>query len=152
MPQRTSSDLRRPSSSRSRHSSAQRLEHVRAGGDGEELRGFAWWFSSAAVGDEWSLARLRELLEAGGRIHPDHVVAARLAEIRGEHLLAAVELIELLIETGTRSWFVLGAREHISAIVADGLAAGGEAEARARDVIGRLVARGHRDFEGLLPG
>jgi hypothetical protein len=129
-----------------------RLEHVRAGGDGEELRGFAWWFSSGVLGDEWSLARLRDLLEAGGRIHPDHVVAARLAEIRGEHLLTAVELIELLIETGTRSWFVLGAREHISVIVADGLAAGGEAEARARDVIGRLVARGHRDFEGLLPG
>lgn len=129
-----------------------RLDHVRAGGDGEELRGFAWWFSSGVLGDEWSLARLRDLLEAGSRIHPDHVVAARLAEIRGEHLLAAVELIELLIEIGTRSWFVLGAREHISAIVADALAAGGEAEARARDVIGRLVARGHRDFEGLLPG
>ena len=129
-----------------------RLEHVRAGGDGEELRGFAWWFSSGALGDEWSLGRLRDLLEAGGRIHPDHVVAARLAEIRGEHLLAAIDLIERLIETGTRSWFVLGAREHINAIVADGLAAGGEAEARARDVIGRLVARGHRDFGDLLPG
>ena len=129
-----------------------RIEAVRAGGDGEELRGFAWWFESGALGDDWSLARLRDLLEAGGRIHPDHVVAAHLAEIRGEHLQTAIELVELLIETGTSTWFVLGAREHISAIVADALAAGGAAEARARDVVGRLVARGHPDFAGLLPG
>jgi hypothetical protein len=129
-----------------------RLEYVRAGGNGEELRGFAWWFASGAFDDDWSLRGLRDLLEVGGRIHPDHVVASRLAAMRSEHLLEAVDLIERMIETGTREWFVVGARDDIATVLADGLAAGGEAEARARDVVGRLVARGHRDFERLLPG
>lgn len=145
-------DVPEEAAARLRRLFERRLDHVRSGGDGEELRGFAWWFASGTLGDEWSLARLRELLAAGSRIHPDHVVAARLAEIRKDYLLAAVELIELLIETGTRNWFVLGARQHIRAIVSDALAAGGDAESRARDVIGRLAARGHREFEGLLPG
>ncbi|MDQ3671472.1 MAG: hypothetical protein M3364_03405 [Actinomycetota bacterium] len=129
-----------------------RLEHVRAGGAADELRGFAWWFRSGALGDEWLLNRLRGALEIGGEVQPDHVVAARLAEIRADHLLAVIEVIELMVERSSRSWFVLGSRDAISAIVADALAAGGDAEARARDVIGRLVARGYRDFEGLLPG
>jgi hypothetical protein len=128
-----------------------RLEYVRASGDAEELRGFAWWFASGEFDADWSLAKLRELLAVGARIHPDHLVAERLAEIRRDHLAEAIALIELMIETGTRQWFVIGAREHITAIVADALAAGGQIESRARDVVNRLVARGHRDFEALLP-
>lgn len=128
-----------------------RIDAVRDGGDGEELRGFAWWFASGKFDSEWSLARLREILETGGRLHPDHVVAERLAALRQAHLPEAVRALEALLEAETREWFPLAARDEISAIVTDGLAAGGDTEGRSRDIVNRLVARGHRNFEGLLP-
>jgi hypothetical protein len=128
-----------------------RIDAVRDGSDGEELRGFAWWFASGKFDAEWSLARLQEVLEVGGRLHPDHVVAKRLAALREEHLHETVRALEALIEAETRPWFPLAARDEIAAILADGLAAGGDSEGRSRDIVNRLVARGHRDFEGLLP-
>jgi hypothetical protein len=128
-----------------------RIDAVRHGSDGEELRGYAWWLASGKFDPEWSLARLQEALEVGGRLHPDHVVAKRLATLRHDHLLETVRALEALIETETRSWFALAARDEIAAILADGLVGGGEAERRARDIVNRLVARGHGNFEGLLP-
>jgi hypothetical protein len=130
-----------------------RLETVRESDDlqaGEELRGFAWWFASGKLDATWSLEQLAATVEAGGRIHPDHLVAERLAALRDEHLPAVVRALELLIESGTRPWFVLGAREQIESILATALAAEGEPAARARDVVNRLVARGHTDYERLL--
>jgi hypothetical protein len=58
--------------------------------------------------------------------------------------------LELLLESGTRAWFVLGARDEIETILVSGLAADGESAARARDIINRLVARGHVDYERLF--
>jgi hypothetical protein len=130
-----------------------RLEGVRESGDpqaGEELRGFAWWFASGKLDPAWSLQQLAATVEAGGRIHPDHLVAERLAVLRDEHLPAVVRALELLIESGARPWFVLGAREQIEAILDMALAADGEPAARGRDVVNRLVARGHSDYERLL--
>jgi len=61
-----------------------------------------------------------------------------------------VRTLELLIESGTRPWFVLGARDEIDTILATALAADGDPVARGRDVVNRLVARGHTEFERLL--
>jgi hypothetical protein len=127
------------------------IEAVRHGGDGEELRGFAWWLASGKFDPEWSLLTLREALAAGAQLQPEHVVAKRLAELRHDHLLETIRALEALIETGTRPWFPLAARDEITEILGQALAAGGEAETRARDIVNRLVARGHRTFEGLLP-
>lgn len=119
-------------------------------GAGEELRGFAWWFASGKLDAAWSLEQLVAIVEAGGRIHPDHLVAERLAALRDDHMPAVLRALELLIESGTRPWFVLGARDHIEAILVTGLAADGEPVERARDIVNRLVARGHVDYERLL--
>ncbi len=117
-----------------------------------ELRGYAWWFGSGHLEPDWALAQLRMMLESGGRVEADHVVAERLALLRSSHPLAVVRALELLVETGTREWFVLGSREEITAILTEALAAGGESEARARDLTNRLVARGHREYNELLQG
>jgi hypothetical protein len=130
-----------------------RFEVVRESDDpraGEELRGFAWWFASGKFDPDWSLQQLAATIEVGGRIHPDHLVAERLAALRDEHLPAVVRALELLIESGTRPWFVLGAREQIEAILAAALASDGAAAERGQDVANRLVARGHTDYERLL--
>jgi hypothetical protein len=127
-----------------------RLEAVRAGARAEELRGFARWFGSGKFDDSWSLAQLEAVLEVGGPLQPDHLVVERLAALRRDRLPDVVRALELLIETNTRQWFVSGARGEIALILTDALAAGGESENRARDIVNRLVARGHPDFEGLL--
>jgi hypothetical protein len=130
-----------------------RLEAVRESDDPDastELRGFAWWFASGYFDPVWSLAQLEAMLRAGGRVEVDHLVAQRLAALRSTQPLEVIRALELLVETGTREWFIFGAREEITAILTDGLAAGGKTESRARDLTNRLVARGHRDFERLL--
>ena len=48
--------------------------------------------------------------------------------------------LDLLIDAGTRPWFVLGARDEIGAVLASGLAANGESSERARDIVNKLVA------------
>jgi hypothetical protein len=71
----------------------QRLHAVRNSGDenaGEELRGFAWWFASGKFDPAWSLAQLAAMVDAGGRIQPDHVVAEQLAALRDDHLPAVL--------------------------------------------------------------
>jgi len=130
-----------------------RLEAVRDSDDqsaGEELRGFAWWFASGKLNPTWSLTQLAASIEIGGRVHPDRLVAEQLAALRDEHLPAVVRVLELLIESGTRPWFVLGARDEIRAILASALAADGEPAAGGRDIANRLVARGHTEYERLL--
>jgi len=117
---------------------------------GEELRGFAWWFASGKLDPAWSLEQLAAVVDAGGRIHPDHLVAERLAALREEHLSAVLSALDLLIESGTRPWFVVGARDEIETVLVAGLAANGEAADRAREIVNKLVARGHVDYERLL--
>ena len=54
------------------------------------------------------MAHLRFLHKVGGPVHPDHMVANHLAALRADHLLEVVQALELMIEKGTRQWFVLG--------------------------------------------
>jgi hypothetical protein len=130
-----------------------RVEAVRASNQsdaGKELNGYAWWFASGHFTPDWSLAQLKAMVEAGGRIEADHLVAERLANLRSSQRLEVVRVLERLIETGTREWFVSSAREEITVILTDALAAGGQTEAHARDLTNRLIARGHRDFGAIL--
>jgi hypothetical protein len=128
-----------------------RLEDVRNGADPSELQGFAWWFAAGEFEAEWSLAYLRRLLDAGGTVHPDHMVAEQLAKLSRANPLEAVEILQLLVEGAARDWFVIGARDSIEAILRGALADDGNAKARARDLINVIVARGNLDFIKLLP-
>jgi hypothetical protein len=127
-----------------------RIEAVTASGHetaADELTGFAWWFASGKLDAAWSLTQLETLLIAGGRLDPDHVVAERLAALMSDHPLSVLGCLERMIETGTRPWFVTGARDEIDAILSAAFALGGEAGDRARDIVNRLVARGHVGYE-----
>jgi hypothetical protein len=127
-----------------------RLEAVEGGADPDELAGFAWWFSSGEFDTGWSLDFLRRALRAGCHPHPDHVIAERLVGLRGDNVVERIEILHLMVERGAREWFVLGSRERIETILREGLASGGEATSRARDLINVLVARGNLDFADLL--
>ena len=98
-----------------------RLEAVEVGADADELAGFAWWFSSGEFDTDWSLDFLRRALQAGCHPHPDHVVAERLADLRGHNVVERMEVLRLMVEVGARDWFVLGSREKIEGFCARGL-------------------------------
>jgi hypothetical protein len=116
----------------------------------DELRGFAWWFASGKFDEAWSLQQLQRVMNAEGGLDPDHVVAERLASCNEEHLETALASLELLIDSPTRRWFVFGARDSIRTLLERGLVAGGQSETTARDIVNRLVARGHSEFQDLL--
>ena len=128
----------------------QRRAAVQRGSDPSELQGFAWWFRSPVFDPAWAFPELRAVVEAGGSVEPDHVVAERLAMLAPEYALDAISSLALLIDSNTREWFAVGSRDEIRTIVGSALGAGGEAESQARDVINRLVARGYTEFQDLL--
>lgn len=127
-----------------------RLQAVQGGAPAEELSGLAWWLESGEFEVEWSLAYLRELLDAGGSVQPDHMVAEWLSRLSVVHPLATVEILRRMVEGAVRDWFVIGARESIEAILRSGLAAGGEAASVARDVVNIIVSQGATEFARLL--
>lgn len=116
----------------------------------DELKGFAWWFGSGKLAADWSLARLRELLENGGSVDPDHYVAERLTALAETHLEEVVTCLGLLIDASDRLWFIAGSRDEIRAIISRGLAGGSDAGRTAREIVNRLAARGHTEFAELL--
>ena len=127
-----------------------RLEAVRSSGELAELEGFSWWFKSTALEPEWQLTTLGTLLEAGVRVQPDHVVAERLADLSDEDPAASATLLKAQLQAGVRNWFVAGAHDSIRKILVTALAAGGGAEAQARETIHVLLSRGYSDYEDLL--
>jgi hypothetical protein len=146
----TLSPLGEEGESRLRALAERRLKAVEGGIDADELAGFAWWFSSGSFDTDWSLDFLQRALESGCHPHPDHVIAERLVELRGESLAERVEILRLMVEGAAREWFVLGSRERIRAILQEGLAGGAEVISRTRDLINVIVARGNLDFADLL--
>ena len=127
-----------------------RIEAVRSSGELSELEGFAWWFRSPALDREWQKATLGTLLEVGVPIQPDHMVAERLADLSDEHPADSARLLKTQLQAGVRNWFVAGARDSIRKILVTALAAGGDAEAQARETVHVLLSRGHSDYEDLL--
>jgi hypothetical protein len=136
---------------RSREFWERRLAAFKAGETiADELKGFAWWFGSGKLDDDWSLGQLRDLLESGGRIDPDHVATERLGALVDTHPEDVVRCLGLVIDSSDRYWFVAGSRTEIRAILSRGLADGSSASRMAREIINRLAAQGHTDFIELL--
>lgn len=131
---------------------ARSVSALAAGGAAmKELRGFSWWFGSAKFEDEWSLAHLIEVLEAGVSLEFDHIVVQRLAALRAQRLLEVVQALAALIDQSEDPWFVLGSREEIRAILQDGIESTNNAVSRpAREATNRLIARGNADFGDLV--
>ncbi len=127
-----------------------RLRAVQDGAPPNELSGLAWWLDSGEFEVEWSLGYLKELLDAGGTVQPDHMVAEWLSRLSGAYPLATVEILRRMVEGAVRDWFVIGARESIEATLRAGLAAGGEAGSVARDVVNIIVSQGAIEFARLL--
>jgi hypothetical protein len=131
-----------------------RLDLLRTTPDADmaELIGFGWWFSSDRLGVDWTVAQLQALLEAGGTVKPEHMVAEQLAAYRSTRLDKVVACLALLIDAATDRWFISGSLDSIRAILGEGIRGADPAtRRRTGEIINRLVARGHAAFADLLP-
>jgi hypothetical protein len=119
--------------------------------DLSELAGFAWWFASGKLDTRWVLRQLHDLLQAGGTVEPDHMVASELATQHDAFPDETVTCMALLIDAPTDPWFVTGSLDDIRTVLRGGLQATEQAtRKKAEETINRLVARGYTSFQDLL--
>jgi hypothetical protein len=127
-----------------------RFDRLRSG-NLTELAGYGWWFASGSLDPAWALEQLRGLLQAGGAVKPDHMVAGQLAVRHDDFLHEAVTCMALLIDSPTDPWFVTGARDEIRIVLGKGVRATEQpTRTTARETINRLIARGYTTFDDLL--
>lgn len=116
-----------------------------------ELAQAGYWLLPSPLGEEWALARLREILEIIGWVEPPHVVFERLEALAPGHQLQAVTCLELMAQWEPASWrlgYFLDQQGRT--VLRAALEAGGEARAKAKEAINRFVARGHVGLRELL--
>lgn len=134
-----------------------RVTAIRQRSDAEpgELRGFGWWFASGKFDQEWALTQLHDLLSIGGTVEPEPRVLEHLAEIRAQNLPLVVSSLAHFVDLPQmieQHWRVTHSAEHIRNILSHGIASSDDPETRqrARQVVNRLIARGHTQFGDLL--
>lgn len=117
---------------------------------GAEFAEFGWWFASGSFVLEWSLARLDAVLDASPRLELDWEVAKKLGATASAQPRRALQLLSKMI-LASEDWSVLGCKEGIETAVRAALSSDDpDAERLARDLIGRLAARGHTEFVALI--
>lgn len=134
-----------------------RVTAIRQRSDAEpgELRGFGWWFASGKFDQEWALTQLHDLLSIGGTVEPEPRVLEHLAEIRAQNLPLVVSCLAHLVDLPQmieQHWRVTHSAENIRRILSRGIASSDDPETMqgARQVVNRLIARGHTQFGDLL--
>lgn len=119
----------------------------------DELESFGWWVPSEQFEPRWMLLRLKETLELGGWVEPDHMVVERLSVLAPSEPLLTVECLALMVEGAKEEWQIDGWSTEAGAVFAAVLAGpDGQAREKAKDLINSLAARGHLEFAGLLRG
>jgi hypothetical protein len=116
----------------------------------KELEQFGSWFAAGRFGDEWSLAKLHEILSLVGSAEPDSLVMDRLVKWAPERPSEVLDCVRLMVEGADEYWEIQGWRDGIRRIVSIGLQTGGAARNAATALVNILAARGHLDFMDLL--
>ena len=127
-----------------------RLGQLRTSPDADlgELAGFGWWF-----GLRQTRPGLGPRPVAGTARSRRHGQARRPRRRPTRRLPRGPACLALLIDAATDPWFVTGSRDDIRAVLTEGLhAADMTTQRRTREVINRLIARGHPAFADLLGG
>jgi hypothetical protein len=117
----------------------------------KELEQFGSWFAAGRFGDEWSLAKLQEILTLVGSAEPDSLVMDQLVKWASGRPIEVLECVRLMVEGADEYWEIQAWRDEIRRIVSIGLQAGGAAQNAATALVSILAARGHLDFMDLLP-
>jgi hypothetical protein len=125
-------------------------QQARPGVAAGELASFVWWFATDGLPVEWRLQQMTELLQAGVRPQPDHLIADILSSLTEQHPLAVAQILRLWLERGD-PWTVDGHREQIEKVLRDAYRAGDpDARRVAEETANWLGAKGFRQFRALV--
>lgn len=116
----------------------------------KELEQFGSWFASGRFGEEWSLAKLQEVLSLAGGAEPDSLVMDQLVKWAPPRPIEVLECVRLMVEGADEYWKIQAWRDDIRRMVSIGLQAGGAARNAATALVNILAARGHLEFRDLL--
>jgi hypothetical protein len=117
----------------------------------EELKGFAWWFTSGKFDDEWSITQLLEALRLAKHIEPDHLVVERLVVLARTMPARSVLALSLMVEGDVEGFGILGWADNAKQIIKTALSSGDpEARRLAIELINILGRRRYFDFGDLL--
>jgi len=120
-------------------------------GMNNELEPFGWWLASGKFDPDWAVEQGLRVLRTGKSLEPDHLVVEYLVTLAQTRPLAAVQIVEGLIENLREHWSFYGwrdgARDLLKAVLASN---DNQALVLARAVVNKLAARGHLEFRDLL--
>ena len=115
-----------------------------------EVAEFGWWFASAKFDQGWSMAQLALVLDLTDEVELEYAVAERLGVLAEGAPSDAIRLLARLMARA-KDWSAIACRRGIESTVRAVLASPeADAHAMARDLVGRLTARGHAEFLSLI--
>ena len=116
----------------------------------KELEQFGSWFASGRFGEDWSLARLQDILTLGGSAEPDSLVMDQLVKWAPVRPNEVLECVRMMVEGAHEDWKILGWQDEIRQVVSIGLQSGEPARSAATVLVNILGAKGHLEFRDLL--
>jgi hypothetical protein len=119
-------------------------------GELNELEALGWWFAASAVGADWRIANLLEVLRrTSGSIDIPSMVLEELARLADRFPSEALEVVQRIVRGVDQDWEIVAGRDHIRAILASGLRDTTTRE-RADALTHELGARGYTEFRSVL--
>jgi hypothetical protein len=109
----------------------------------KELQAFGAWYCAGTLDEQYALAELRSVLErSDGQIQPDHRIMESLAAASDAGLAAALLCLEQIAMHPQSYWLFSMWIEPITQLLTRGRDTSAETNAKAREIVGRLIAHG----------
>ena len=122
------------------------------------LASLGWWISSGRFDDEWTLVQLGRLVKHAGAAEPRRHVMDRLGDLSGRHPADTLAVLESWVDSEALSSGGNRRRDSTSALfgrpdsarrILRAALASPPSRVRARSLIDRLLAAGHREFRDI---
>jgi hypothetical protein len=116
-----------------------------------EMATFGWWFASGKFDDKWSIEQYLRALEIGTKTQTEYFVSKRLIEITNSLPEETMKILGKLVLRDEPGWMVFGNTPELHEILSGILASSNAvAQEAAKNLVNRLVSRGHTEFEDLI--
>lgn len=117
----------------------------------KELQAFGAWYCAGGLDEQYALAELRAVLErTDGQIQPDHRIMESLAAASDAALPAALRCLEQIAMHPQSYWLFSMWIEPITLLLTRGRNTSAETNAKAREIVGRLIAHGLTVFDSIF--
>ena len=116
------------------------------------MTAFGYLFYSERFHDEWAITELRKAVQLSRCAEPAYFVVQRLAALATRYPGPAIECMTYLVEGDEEGWGLNSWGLSIRTIIVAAMNSNAELDQRkAVELIHRLGARNHLEFQDLLP-